>query len=177
MLGNHFVAMKGGTIHPSDKSSGILYPSTPRHKGNEAKYKILALLEPHERYYSPSEIAELLGMTAGSVRTRLSNFFYNGYIHRRKEYRAKKSKKWYCYRYLKSMGYRVLRGTTRENRREYIGMHERMEIRRVIGDTDGNLVSLKVKDTIPYEIIEKYNKLKELEPENRRQRSNFMYRF
>ncbi len=58
------------------------------------------------------------------------------------------------------MGYRVLRGTIGKTGMGYIGMHERMEIRRVIGDIDGNLVSLKVKDTIPYEIIEKYNKLK-----------------
>ena len=25
-------AMQGGTIHPPDKSGGILYPSTPRYK-------------------------------------------------------------------------------------------------------------------------------------------------
>ena len=139
----------------------MTFNGTQSHKGNEAKYKILALLEPHERYYSPSEIAEILVMTGGSVRTRLSIYFYDGYIHRRKEYRAKKSKKWYCYRYLKSMGHRVLRGTTSEMRAEYIGMHKRMEIRRVIGDTDGTLVSLMVKDTIPYGIMERYNRLKE----------------
>lgn len=132
---------------------------TQEHKGNEAKYKILAFLEPHERYYSPLEIAEALEMTQGSVRTRLSKLFKDGYIWRRKEYRAKKSSKWFCYRYLKDMGYRVLRGTDR-----YIGMHERMEIRRVLGDTDSKVVSLMVKDTIPQGIIEKYKKFKGTQP-------------
>jgi len=35
-------AMQGGTIHPPDKSGGILYPSTPR-------YKISSTTPSHQR--------------------------------------------------------------------------------------------------------------------------------
>ena len=34
LYNNNDVAMQGGTIHPPDESSGILYPSTPRFKGS-----------------------------------------------------------------------------------------------------------------------------------------------
>ena len=34
-------AMQGGTIHPPDKSSGILYPSTPRSKKNQRSEKTI----------------------------------------------------------------------------------------------------------------------------------------
>lgn len=133
---------------------------TQVHKGNEAKYKILALLEPHRRFYSPAEIAEVLGMTQGSVRTRLSKFYKDGYIWRRKEYRANRNRKGFCYRYLKDMGYRVLHGTSGGKHGGFMGMHKRMEIREVIGDSDGKVVSLKVKDNIPHEILDKYNRLR-----------------
>jgi len=34
---DRYVAMQGGTIHPPDKSGGILYPSTPRYKKSKDK--------------------------------------------------------------------------------------------------------------------------------------------
>lgn len=119
------------------------------HTYNEAKYKILMFIYRSGQYFSPEEIAKALGLTPGSVRTRLSKMTLQGYIWRKKEYRIRKNP--FCYGFLKPMGIRVLIGTDR-----YTGLIKRMEMRQVTGD---NNITLNLKEEPSEEQKEKYERL------------------
>ena len=119
-----------------------------RHAYNEVKFKILALLQPSMRYYAPEEIASELGLTPGSVRTRLSKLCELGYIWRKKEYRIRKNQ--FCYGRLKHKGIRVLIGTN-----WYTGLTKRMEMRHVTGEK----ISLNLRKAPTEEQKRKYERL------------------
>ena len=55
--------IQGGTIHPSDKSDGILYPSTPR-------YKILATAQERVKLI----LAGLTGKEIGALYIQLNRY-------------------------------------------------------------------------------------------------------
>jgi|SRR5665811_454239 len=119
-----------------------------RHTHNEAKYKILSFMLRSGRHYAPEEIAEALGLTPGSVRTRLSIMHRQGYIWRKKEYRIRKNP--FCYGFLKPMGRRVLIGTKR-----YTGLLRRMEMRKITGED----ITLNLKEEPTEEQKRKYERL------------------
>jgi hypothetical protein len=119
-----------------------------QHKHNEAKYKILATLYYSDRFLTPEEIADETGLTNAATRTRLSKMFLQGYLWRRKDERACRTG--YCYRYLKPMGVRVLKGSVR-----YIGLEERIRIK----DLTGMDVPMNLKKQVPSDAMSEYRRL------------------
>lgn len=123
---------------------------TQKHSYNEVKFKILRFLQPHKRHYAPEEIANELGLTPGSVRTRLSKLHQLGYIWRKKEYRTTRRNP-FCYGALKPLGERVLNGTNR-----YTGMIQRREMQRITGES----ITLNLKREPTLEQKRKYERLR-----------------
>lgn len=111
---------------------------TQIHRHNEAKYIILNFLLHAKKYYRPEEIAQQIKFTKGSVRTRLSKMWFQGYIWRRNFEGVTK------YRFLKPMGIRVLFGGI-----GYTGLEERARMRDELGID----VTFNLRKYIPDEVI------------------------
>lgn len=111
---------------------------------NEVKYKILKIFSYPFKYYTPEELADMVGISSNAMRQRLSNLFNWKYIWRRQEFRKNGNR--YCYRFNKEKGWRV-----------FFELDRRVKLR----EETGIYVSLNLKKPIPQEVMmtEAYRRL------------------
>lgn len=118
-----------------------------RHVFNEAKYKVLHLLETEKRYLSVEQISEMVGISKGAISNQLHRLHKWGYVWRLNNPCCINRKSHYLYGFLKPKGRRV-----------YDRYHEYKKITEVTGIN----IPLVWYTVEPLEIIKAKEKYKEI---------------
>lgn len=99
---------------------------------NEVKYRILKIFSNPYKYFTPEELADMVGIDNNAMRQRLSKLFKWGYIWRRKEFRKNGNE--FCYRFNKPKGWSV-----------FFDLDKRVKLR----EETSIFISLNLKKSIP----------------------------